>query len=264
MRASFRSFGIRTYATRRCSTNVRRHPVREVAEEDVWLVDKGTQPGRLAAALFNRPFLQAASDDSNGGGKKIVLEAMGPSAVGKALSGLALCNRFLDDRDRKAVSKVASPRVAFIPERRVFVHRETEQQNLGDVRRSVRFSISTAAVGAAPGDALQKSDGMQTDDLIRVAASTDVERLAGLIHSRWSRSAGLPKEGAAPVALQARGHSSINAMVRALAFAWNRSVAENIDWDDEAPGDGGFRCLPLCIGPPGEVIGIECRLLHAA
>jgi len=111
----------------------------------------------------------------------------------------------------------------------------------------------------------------EDEDIIRVAAATDILRLSGLITSRWSQME-LGFLRGSGVFLQAMGPRSIDKMVRALAMSWQKS-ARRYEGD---VSEVGFACLPMHIPlPPADrgaaggsshkrFSGVQCVLVPPA
>eukprot|EP00927_Polykrikos_kofoidii_P036784 TRINITY_DN31037_c0_g1_i1.p2 TRINITY_DN31037_c0_g1~~TRINITY_DN31037_c0_g1_i1.p2 ORF type:complete len:321 (-),score=49.12 TRINITY_DN31037_c0_g1_i1:57-986(-) len=249
---------------------------RRGGDEDLWFITAETNVASLAGALLSR-----ITEPSSTTVKMPVVEAMGSAAVSRALHGLARANRLLEGGGGAGTreNSEAHPRLAFAPVLRMFVLREGEKvfEENPTVRQSLRLQVSTLSVRSRPellGAPLQ--DGGADDRLIKVGSRTDVQRLGGLVASRWSRLAfDRPRRrdaGAAaalappPLAVQAMGATSINNMVRALAVAWQRcarpiDIGDDEEEDEEELHRAGFVCMPIPLGPPGDVSGVECKLV---
>lgn len=275
-------------------------------QAEFWRVpaDPGSRTASLAGAIFsrlpdrNRNCLLAAvsdgpclsgtpsphptwkgEDEGNDKARRVPplppLEAMGPTAISRAVNAIALCNRFIMERDRCDRREIAAGGaaagsgttaapvrfVAFVPSVRVFVDREGRESRPDlpaefELRRSMRMHLRLVSppqllVAAAAGSA-EAAGVAPGSDVIRVALKTDPRRLSGLISSQWSRfedGRSLPR---AAVLVQAMGPRCIDKMVWALAMAWQRSsrAPSFEEGEGDLPSEVGFSCLPTHIELP--------------
>eukprot|EP00931_Biecheleriopsis_adriatica_P066602 TRINITY_DN40921_c0_g1_i1.p1 TRINITY_DN40921_c0_g1~~TRINITY_DN40921_c0_g1_i1.p1 ORF type:complete len:306 (-),score=47.76 TRINITY_DN40921_c0_g1_i1:31-948(-) len=214
----------------------------------------------LAGALLNSISRQHAKRRA---WQQPILEAMGDDAISRAINAVALCNRHLDAGSKGGASGNVESRLAFAPMVRVFVQRGagSEPEDLAHVRRSMQLQLRK--VPASVLQPLQNWPKEEPIDVLRVAKTTDLRRLSGLVSSRWEQhEAGLPE----PVVLQAMGSRSITTMVRALAAAWQKSARAH----EGESGHAGFACLPQHLemegsGPSALKLysGVQCLLLSA-
>lgn len=251
------------------------------AATKVWYIKRDSRVGSVAGFLLDhargRPGASPDSaldkevmdDTSNATQQRISLEprslppleAMGPTAIARAMNAIALCNRYLA-RDCASDPPTKQLRVVFVPSFRVFVQRPEDGQSTrsgdGQLRRSVQLHLRTlhcTPYEGAPGTAVDDED----DDLIRISVQTDVRRLSGLVSNRWSDA----RDGrnSSAVVLQAMGPRCINTLVRALAMSWQRSARGHEGDASEA----GFACLPTHIQQPDDASDtfscLQCELI---
>merc|ERR1712129_281706 len=116
------------------------------------------------------------------------LEAMGASALSRAMNAMALCNRFLERPQEADVAPLLF-RVAFVPVNHVFVRRTDQEvsnpleRGPDELRRSVQLQLQLVP-HTSRGNGGQDSHV----DVVKVAVKTDVRRLSGMLSARWAES----------------------------------------------------------------------------
>lgn len=237
---------------------------------DVWRIQSET-PSAIASSLHKTVISSVSGDTSGaasaGGLRKLpTLEAMGAFGISRALSGMALCNRLLENpEDGCAVSSSHRPlRVAFKPIVRVFVLRSDNAEpnpldrSPDEIRKCMELQLRLVH------SPLKLSRLEQGDvDIIRVAAKTDLRRLGGMIYQRWCE---YEEDSTSPmVTVQAMGPKSTSTMVRALALSWQKSARSH----DGDVSEAGFVCLVSHIQLPDDdkenlYSPVQCELIRAS
>ncbi|CAK0839743.1 unnamed protein product [Prorocentrum cordatum] len=170
-----------------------------------------------------------------------VLSAMGAVPLGHAVHAVALCNALLDRRAER-VASVTPRRVAFIPRFHVWLESKrvrSRGEMVNFPRRCLRLELRTVE------DTSRSCAEVADEDIIRVASSTDAQRLGNLVFKRWLQYEAT-RDARLLVVVQAMGTECIETMVTALATSWQKS-ARSFEGEASHPG---FCCLASHVRPP--------------